>query len=475
MLLALLAGGVDQTAMAALLPAIIREFALPFDRLDEAAWAVTLYLGAYAAVLALAGRAVDRGAGIAVRIGAIVLFGIGSIGSALSQDIWPLIASRTVQGLGAGVLVPLALAEAASASDPDRRLKRLGVVMLVAEGGAVLGPLYGAAILAVTDWRWAFWLNVPVVLALLGAWGPRLRAADLVRLWRSARASDLLVGIAVGTTIVGISREGVRHGAWIPWASVAVAIAALVLAARLAGWHLSGARAGPAAAIAAHLCLGVALITPLVLVPVWASTLLGRSPAAAALVLLRLMLAVPPCALIGAFVATRLGRRAVAGGGFLLAAIGLAVMSRWSAGIGEDGMTPALVIAGAGFGLLLSPTIETLIARDDAHENATRLGWATAARVVGMAVGLAAMTTWGIDRLTERLRSLSLPLPIGGEDAATFAARVESYRRAATDIGIEIFGTLFVVGAIAAVLGAVAAIAAVRSASAQRAGRRSPT
>jgi hypothetical protein len=126
-------------------------------------------------------------------------------------------------------------------------------------------------------------------------------------------------------------------------------------------------------------------------------------------------------------------------------------------------MTPALLIAGAGFGLLLAPTIEALLQRDSGQQNAARLGWATAARVVGMATGLAAMTTWGIDRLTERLRALPSPLPASGDDLATFAARAETYRRAATDIGVEIFGTLFAAGAAAAVSGAIAAALAIRS------------
>lgn len=462
-MLALFAGAIDQTAMAALLPAIVSEFAIPLDQLDSAAWTVTLYLGAYAAVLPVAGRAIDHGAANLTRVAAIALFGSGSAACALAGDIGALVAARAVQAVGAGVLVPLALADAASAPQPDRRLVRLGIVMAVAEAGAVLGPLYGATFLALADWRWAFWANVPIAFVLFVAWVRQIARAEVGRLRRAVSPSDAFVTLAVVAAIVGVSRESARLAVWLPWLSAAVAAGALVGAARAGTW--SNAAAGPrsTAGLAAHLFLGIALVTPLVLVPVWANTLLARSPEAAALVLLRFTVAIPPLAFIGALVAPRLGRSAVAALGYAFAAIGLAMMSGWSAEVDESGMTPALLVAGGGFGLLLAPTTEALLDPRAPRDSAARLGWATATRVIGMAVGLAAMTIWGIDQLTERLRSLPLPLFVAGEDPASLAARVEAYRRAATDAGVEIFGTLFAAGAVAALLGAVASVVAIRS------------
>jgi hypothetical protein len=165
------------------------------------------------------------------------------------------------------------------------------------------------------------------VLALVVVWGLRSRASELGRLRTAVLPSDLLVAIAALVAIVGISREGARHGAWVPWLSAAVATLAFGAAAWVGRWRTAAAGSRAAAALAAQFCLGTALITPLVLVPVWASTLLGRPAQAAALILLRLTLAIPPSVLLGSIAAPYFGRRIVAVGGFGLAALGMLLMS----------------------------------------------------------------------------------------------------------------------------------------------------
>lgn len=467
LLTAIFIGGLDQTVVASLLPSIVREFSVPLDRLDEAAWAVTLYLGCYACVLPFAGRVIDHGGRRALHAGALGLFLAGSIGCAAAGSLGPLVAARAVQALGAGALVPLALADAAQHPVADRRLAGMGVTMAVAEGGAVLGPLYGAAVLLFADWRWAFWLNVPVAaVLLLAACRDIGKPRDLSRSIRDGASLSLMFATAaIGILVVGISREAARLAAWLPWVSGA----ASMLLFALASWAARGGVGEVAgstrvrAGLLAHLFLGVALITPLVLVPVWASTLLDRPAHEAALTLLRLTLAIPPCALAGAVIAPRVGRAVVAGSGFLLVAAGLLMMARWSVETNDAGMTPALILAGCGFGLLLAPTTEALLDLSTSAAVATALGWATAARVVGMAVGLAGMTAWGLERLAERLAALPLPLPQAGEGAADLARRVELYRQAAVGVGVEIFGALFAVGALSAIMGACAVLIAIRS------------
>ena len=83
---------------------------------------------------------------------------------------------RGLQGIGAGGLVPATLALVADRWPPERRSLPLGVVGAVQEAGAVLGPLAGAAVLAVADWRAIFWLNLLLGLGL--AVGVRVRPGD---------------------------------------------------------------------------------------------------------------------------------------------------------------------------------------------------------------------------------------------------------------------------------------------------------
>ncbi|MCC5704118.1 MFS transporter, partial [Klebsiella pneumoniae] len=94
------------------------------------------------------------------------LFILGSGVTALAVDLDVLVAGRVVQGIGGGGLVPATLAIVAGLWPAGRRGVPLGVVGAVQELGSVLGPVLGAAVLAVADWRAIFWLNVVLGVAL---------------------------------------------------------------------------------------------------------------------------------------------------------------------------------------------------------------------------------------------------------------------------------------------------------------------
>ncbi|HLZ26744.1 MAG TPA: MFS transporter [Chloroflexota bacterium] len=463
LLVAVFVGALDQTVVAALLPAVVRDLSVPFDRLDQAAWAVTLYLAAYAAVVPFAGRLIDAGAHSVVLLSGLGVFAAGSILCARADTLELLVAGRVVQALGAGVLLPVALHRAGH-GDPYRRLVRVGVVAAVAEAGAVCGPIYGAGALALLDWRWAFWFNLPVVafvaLAVVAASTDRLR---LPRVPWSALFPPVAVGLALGVAVAGISREVARTAAWLPPACAVAASALLLWVVRIeyrrrppSALARLGRLAGFWVLLGLHLLLGVALVTPLVLVPVWASTLLALDPPGAAQVLLWLTLAIPPTALLGAAAAARVGRRATAALGFGLVAAGLYGMGGWPATSTLPEMTPSLIIAGLGFGLVIAPLTDLVFGFADLPAVGSAIGLATAARVVGMAIGLAALTRWGINQLTARLADLPPPSFTGG--IAAFGALAE-YQRAVSAIGADIFGALFRAGAICAALAAIGLLA----------------
>lgn len=142
---------------------------LGIQALQKATPIVSGFLLGYVAVLPLVGRLADLLDRRRVLLGCLVIFVIGSVVTALAVDLGVLVAGRLLQGIGGGGLVPATLALVADRWPPERRGTPLGVVGAVQELGSVVGPLLGALVLAVADWRAIFWLAAAIALVLYAA------------------------------------------------------------------------------------------------------------------------------------------------------------------------------------------------------------------------------------------------------------------------------------------------------------------
>src|SRR5699024_5704768 len=142
------------------------------------------FLLGYVAVLPLIGRLTDLVARQRVLLWCLGIFVVGSAVTAISVDLPVMVGGRVIQGIGGGGLVPATLALVADLWPRGRRGTPLGVVSAVQELGSVVGPMLGALVLMVWDWRAIFWINalcgvlLAVAIRLLagsgaGAQGPR--------------------------------------------------------------------------------------------------------------------------------------------------------------------------------------------------------------------------------------------------------------------------------------------------------------
>ena len=168
----------DTYVVVLALPDMMTGVGLSIDDLQKATPVISGFLLGYIAVLPLIGRLSDLVSRQRVLLWCLALFVIGSAVTALAVDLSVLVGGRVVQGIGGGGLVPATLALVADLWPPHRRGVPLGVVGAVQEVGSVLGPLLGALVLAVADWRAIFWLNVVLGVVL---------AAGLVALGRRTR------------------------------------------------------------------------------------------------------------------------------------------------------------------------------------------------------------------------------------------------------------------------------------------------
>jgi EmrB/QacA subfamily drug resistance transporter len=132
-----------------------------------AAWTMTAYTLALAAVIPTTGWAADRFGTKRLYMMSIILFVCGSVLCATAWDIGPLIAFRAIQGLGGGMLMPLGMTIMTRAAGPERVgrvMAVLGIPMLL---GPICGPILGGWLIDVASWHWIFLINVPIGAAAL--------------------------------------------------------------------------------------------------------------------------------------------------------------------------------------------------------------------------------------------------------------------------------------------------------------------
>lgn len=228
---------------------------LTLDSLQRATPIISGFLLGYVAVLPLIGRLADLIPRARVLLACLVLFVLGSGVTALAVDLDVLVAGRVVQGIGGGGLVPATLAIVADLWPVGRRGVPLGMVGAVQELGSVLGPVLGAAVLAVADWRAIFWLNVVLALVLAVALrvvdregakgdpltrparlGLALGAVAVALLWLALAAPRRLVtDVTLGLPFVPLG--GTDHRLVTPVGALALALGAIALAVALRrGW-----------------------------------------------------------------------------------------------------------------------------------------------------------------------------------------------------------------------------------------------
>src|SRR3954447_23287981 len=158
----------DTYVVVLALPDMMESTGIPLDQLQRGAPIVSGFLLGYVAMLPLIGRISDLRGRVPVLVAALVLFAVGSLVTGLSYDLATLVVGRFLQGVGGGGLIPATLALVADLYPAERRGVPLGVVSAVQEVGSVVGPLYGALILAVSDWRVIFAVNLLAGLVLAG-------------------------------------------------------------------------------------------------------------------------------------------------------------------------------------------------------------------------------------------------------------------------------------------------------------------
>jgi MFS family permease len=346
----------DATIVAIALPAIGDDLGVSATGLQ---WVLSAYTLTFGGLLMLAGRLADlAGRRRAFRAG-LLLFAAASLACALAPTAAALVAARAVQGAGAALVAPAALALLV-ATEPEgpRRTRALAVWTAAAAGGGASGWVLGGAISGGLGWAWVFAVNVPVGLAgaaLAGRLLPESREPGAVRLdvWGA-----LTLTAGVGAVLLGLSRgeaEGLTAVATLGPLAAGLALLALFAAIeRRAPAPLvpPGALRAPglAVGVGAALALTGATTPAMFLCVLHVQDAGGVGPVEAGLLFAPFNLAVIAGSLAGPRVTARVTeRRAMAAGLGVVA--GAAVLLAATGGAVNAGLVVAFVLMGAGLGV----------------------------------------------------------------------------------------------------------------------------
>ncbi len=230
---ALLMENMDASVLATSLPEIARDLGSDPIHLKLV---LTSYLLALAVFIPASGWVADRFGARVVFRWAILVFTLGSIGCGLSQGLGELVIARVVQGIGGSMMMPVGRLILLRAVPREGLVEALAWLTVPALIGPVLGPPLGGYITTYWDWRWIFWINVPLAvlgIVLVSALIPNIREEEVRRF---DGRGFLLIGpglaaVLTGATLAGL---GLAPGAAV-LALIAVGLVLLVLYIRHAG------------------------------------------------------------------------------------------------------------------------------------------------------------------------------------------------------------------------------------------------
>jgi EmrB/QacA subfamily drug resistance transporter len=389
--------GLDNTIVNLALPSIRSDLGSSLSGLQ---WVIDAYTLVLASLLMLGGSTGDRiGRRRTFQIG-LTLFGVGSLLCSLAPTTGWLIGFRALQAIGGSMLNPVAMSIITNVfTERAERAKAIGVWGSVIGLSMALGPLVGGLLVDTVGWRSVFWLNVPVVVAVVVLTARFVPESRAPRARRFDPAGQLLMIVLLGGVTFGII-EGPGRGWGSPLIVGSFVAAALALVGLL---RVESRRAEPLldprffasvpfsaatlTAVAAFAAFGGFLF----LNALYLQDVRGYSPLHAGLITLPMAVMtalLPPIS--GRMVAKRGTRLPLAIGGLGMAAAGFLLL-------GLDASTPlALVIAayvlfGLGFGMINAPITNTAVSGMPLAQAGVAAGVASTSRQVGSALGVAVL------------------------------------------------------------------------------------
>ncbi|MFG2047552.1 MDR family MFS transporter [Micromonospora sp. NPDC048935] len=405
----MLLAALDQTIVGTALPTIVGEL----GGINHYSWVVTAYLLASTASTPLYGKMADLYGRRPVFLFSIGTFLVGSLLAGLSQNMTQLIVTRGIQGLGAGGLLTLAFTIISDVVSPRERGRYQGLFGAVFGISSVAGPLVGGYF-AETDWRWIFYINVPLaVLAIVVCY-------HVMRLIPFERRDHSIDWLGAGLLVAGVSALllalswGGNEYAWGSGVIITLFVVGAVLGVLFV---LQEARVAEpilplrlfrsatfALANAALLIIGLVMFGSIIFIPLYLQIVKGASPTRSGLLMLPMMAGIIITSILTGRAMTRIGRYKwfpVAGSATLL--VGMFLFTRLAVSTSLWVAFGYMVVIGIGLGLCMQSLILAVQNAVSVRDLGAGTSSATFFRSLGGSFGVAILGTVLSSRLTSGL------------------------------------------------------------------------
>ncbi|WP_328533049.1 MFS transporter [Micromonospora zamorensis] len=405
----MLLAALDQTIVGTALPTIVGEL----GGINHYSWVVTAYLLASTASTPLYGKMADLYGRRPVFLFSIGTFLVGSLLAGLSQNMTQLIVTRGIQGLGAGGLLTLAFTIISDVVSPRERGRYQGLFGAVFGISSVAGPLVGGYF-AETDWRWIFYINVPLaILAIVVCY-------HVMRLIPFERRDHSIDWLGAGLLVAGVSSLllalswGGNEYAWDSGVIIGLFVVGAVLGVLFV---LQEARVAEpilplrlfrsatfALANSALLIIGLVMFGSIIFIPLYLQIVKGASPTRSGLLMLPMMAGIIITSILTGRAMTRIGRYKwfpVAGSVTLL--VGMFLFTQLEVATSLWVAFGFMVVIGVGLGLCMQSLILAVQNAVSVRDLGAGTSSATFFRSLGGSFGVAILGTVLSSRLASGL------------------------------------------------------------------------
>ena len=362
--------------------------------------------------------------GVRIFIAGIALFSVASLAGGFATDQAWLLVARVVQGIGGALAAPASLSLIAVTFPEGRERNRaMGVYSAVSIAGAAIGLIAGGLLTSYANWRWVFFVNVPIGLVLV-LLAPRVLGESERRRGRFDLPGAITGSLGLGALVYGLSEaattftngQAVGH-----WGSVKVIVSLVAAVVLLGAFGLIEARSRHAlvpprvlrsrdrtGAYLISLCIGTAVFGMFFFMTIFVQSVWGYSPVRSGVAYLPMVAGIMVGAGLSSSLVTRIGARPLMIMGPALAAGGMFWLSRVTEhSTYAGGLLGPMMLTGLGMGLTFVPLSLVSLAgvgNDDAGIAASLLN---VGQQVGGSVGLAILGTVAWSAVASNLRSAS--------------------------------------------------------------------